>query len=207
MKIPCNGVLLVGPTGAGKTPLGARMAADGFRGRRAAHFDFGEHLRGAAAAPGDYPLLTAEENDIIKNSLETGALLTDDQFVIAEKLLLSFARAARLAPSDWLVLNGMPRHVGQAERVCGMLRMALVVSLECDDDTVLARIATNAGGDRTGRADDQRAAVLKKLSIFKAQTAPLLDSLAGRGIWVERVPVSPTTTPREILARLNEDRS
>lgn len=38
-------MVLLGPTGSGKTPLGHVFAARGFLNRRCAHFDFGENLR------------------------------------------------------------------------------------------------------------------------------------------------------------------
>ena len=203
MKIPCQAMLLVGPTGCGKTPLGELIGARGLGGRRAVHFDFGEHLRRAAASPADYPLLSPGDIEIISTSLSTGALLTDDQFTIAEKLLCSFAGAKGLTPSDRVVLNGIPRHVGQASKMADLIQITLVVYLECDDETVLGRIAVNAGGDRTGRVDDKREAVLKKLAVFKEQTLPLVEHYERVRVPVARLPVTRSSSAEYILAQLS----
>jgi adenylate kinase len=196
-------MLLVGPTGCGKTPLGELIGARGLGGRRAVHFDFGEHLRRAAASPADYALLSPGDIEIISTSLSTGALLTDDQFTIAEKLLCSFAGTKGLTSADRVVLNGIPRHVGQALKMARLIQIACVVYLECDDDTVLGRIAVNAGGDRTGRVDDQREAVLKKLAVFKEQTLPLAEYYERRQVSVARLTVTPSSSAEHILAQLN----
>ena len=42
-------LLLVGPTGSGKTPLGNWLEQNGLRGVRAHHFDFGTNLRRVVA--------------------------------------------------------------------------------------------------------------------------------------------------------------
>ncbi len=44
MKIP-KAILLLGPTGSGKTPLGQALEKKGLAGRRCVHFDFGANLR------------------------------------------------------------------------------------------------------------------------------------------------------------------
>ena len=41
-------VVLLGPTGSGKTPLGEWLEAKGLGGRRCHHFDFGTRLRRVA---------------------------------------------------------------------------------------------------------------------------------------------------------------
>ena len=42
---PSDAILLLGPTAAGKTPLGQLFADRGLWGRPCVHFDFGENLR------------------------------------------------------------------------------------------------------------------------------------------------------------------
>jgi len=54
-----DAILLVGPTGAGKTPLGEWLQLHGLWGRRCHHFDFGTNLREVAS--GNSAGFTAEE--------------------------------------------------------------------------------------------------------------------------------------------------
>ena len=75
-------VLLLGPTGAGKTPLGELMQEKGLSGLRCLHFDFGHTLR---AALKDRPIvLSGSELEFVRAVLEAGALLNAAHFTIAE---------------------------------------------------------------------------------------------------------------------------
>jgi adenylate kinase len=191
-------LLLLGPTGAGKSPLGDFIEENGFKGSRCGHFDFGAHLRQADSDPGDYPALTADDARIIRNVLHSGALLENHQFSIVEKLLTAFVAKKALGPTDWVLLNGMPRHIGQAEAVRIFADVKYVIYLRCDESMVHRRIAANVGGDRTGRDDDDLRLIRQKLSIFTDRTAPLVAHYKAAGVAVVEVPVGLETTPREI---------
>lgn len=200
---PTQSILLIGPTGSGKSPLGEHLERTGVGGGRIAHFDFGEQLRQAAASPLAFPLLSDADILTIRGSLETGLLLENHQFHIAENILRSFVQQRELGEGDFILLNGLPRHEGQAERVESIASVVLVVSLECSEPVVLERIRSNSGGDRTEREDDGRAAVAAKLEIFKERTAPILDWYDRRGVPVLRVPVDVHTQPVELMGRLD----
>lgn len=195
--------ILLGPTGAGKTPLGAALEQHGLWGQRCCHFDFGEHLRRVAASPaaGSYGL-TQEERGIVVRSVETGALLEDDQFPIAGKMLESVIARKRMAPHDRLVLNGLPRHVGQARAVDACVSVTLLVYLECDARTVVERIRTNMGGDRHGRRDDAIEAVTQRLDLFRERTLPLLDHYRQKKVRIENIAVGVDTSAADILSEL-----
>lgn len=198
-------VLLIGPTGSGKSPLGAYLERRGLFGRRCLHFDFGENLRRAAGQGGGAYGLTAEEREVVRAVLRDGALLEDRQFGIAEKILDGLLRAGGAAADDWLVLNGLPRHAGQAEALSGRVDVRLVASLDCSPDVVLRRIATNAGGDREGRGDDSPREVERKLEIFRLRTAPLLDHYRRLGVTIAAVPVAERTAPADIVETLERE--
>ncbi|PPD57614.1 nucleoside monophosphate kinase [Dehalogenimonas etheniformans] len=182
-----NAILLLGPTGSGKTPLGDLLENEGLAGRKCFHFDFGAQLRGYAANPTD--LLSEVELEIVKISLGSGALLTDSQFGIAEKLLGEFIEKNRIGSGDLIIMNGMPRHAGQAAGLERIIKMKAVVVLGCDAATVRERICTNAGGDREGRVDDTKEDVVRKLAIFAEKTLPLLKFYEGYGIPVIHIDV------------------
>ena len=195
--------LLLGPTASGKTPLGDLLARRGLWGRRCLHFDFGDNLRDAAAGR-KHNSLPDKDIDTITWSLETGALLEDEHFPIAGRILASFLTDRDAGGDDLIVLNGLPRHIGQAERVEDVLHVATVVCLRCTADVVRERIRTNAGGDRTERIDDDADAVARKLDIFTQRTAPLLDHYRTRGANVICIDVQTDTTPEDIREILDK---
>jgi len=194
-------VLLVGPTGSGKTPLGKLLEERGLWGRACRHFDFGEQLRRAAAGDERAAPLTASETEFLRGVLRDGALLEDEQFPIAEKILRAFLR--RGGPG-WLVLNGLPRHVGQAADVDRLADVRAVVELTCGPETVLARIRSDAGGDRAGRDDDGAEAVASRLRTFAQRTAPLVEHYRRLGARIETVPVAADTSPEQAWQKLSE---
>ena len=201
--IPWKAVLLVGPTGSGKTPLGQVLQKKGLWGRPCLHFDFGEALR-ASAAQRTGPL-TPGERDVVERSLRQGTLLEDAHFPIAEKLLADFL-AQRTAKSDTLVvLNGLPRHIGQAGAMESIIDLQALVSLECGPATLWERIRLNAGGDRGGRADDTLKEVERRVGGFRSRTEPLLRYYREQRVPVLLLQVGTKTTAQDIYGQLDPD--
>ena len=196
-------ILLLGPTGSGKTPLGMVCEPRGLWGRRCVHFDFGEALRKAADAPMQPALLTDEDMAVVTQAIESGALLENENFHIARNILVSFARERGLNPDDLLLLNGLPRHVGQADDVATIVDVKLVVCLDCAPEVAAERIRLNSAGDRHGRVDDSPDAVEDKLAIFYERTLPLLRYYRARGTEIERVSIEAHTAPEDIWEQLN----
>ena len=200
---PYEAILVVGPTGAGKTPLGDYLEANGLWGKRCAHFDFGAQLRriddGDARSPG----LSGDDVAFVGKVLRAGALLENEHFHIAREILVSFAQAKGLSAGGFLVLNGLPRHVDQARDVDSLVNVRMVVHLECSAETVSERIRLNSGGDRAGRVDDSLPEIERKLSIFRDRTLPLLTHYRERGARIEPVEVGVHTTPDEIHRKLS----
>ncbi len=196
-------MLLVGPTGSGKTPLGEALAAAGFGGGRCAHFDFGANLRAIAAGAGVADRLAPGDVAFIRRVLCEGLLLERETFHIAARVVEQFIAAHAPRADDWVVLNGLPRHVGQAGDVDGLLEVRLVVYLDCAAAVVRARIAGDSGGDRGGRGDDTPADIARKLDIFRDRTLPLVDHYRSLGVPILRVTVDVDTQPAAILALMN----
>jgi adenylate kinase len=196
MRIPA--VLILGPTGAGKTPLGEYWQDHGLAGRRCRHFDFGARLRAEA---GLASRLSPSQVEVIRRVLRTGALLEDAEFPIALAVLESFIREESLGNRDILILNGLPRHTGQAAGLANSVDIRAVVKLEAAPEIIRTRIRTNAGGDRAGRADDDAEAVAARLRLFEARTAPLEDFYRDRGVRILDFGVG-LRTPTWELARV-----
>ncbi len=169
-----DALLLLGPTGVGKTPLGDLLEARGLLGRRCLHFDFGAELRRAAEDPEAAPGVDAEAREVIRRVLEEGRLLEDHEFEIAAALLRRFLEDARATSADWLLLNGLPRHLGQADAVSALHSIRAVLSAWAPPQVIHERIRRNTGGDRAGRRDDSDARIAARLERFRLRTRPLV---------------------------------
>jgi adenylate kinase family enzyme len=159
------------------------------------HFDFGHELRRTAAAGHAESLLTPEELRLIRQLLRSGALLEDEHFPIARKILRAFLRARCSSGDDIILLNGLPRHLGQAAAIGHLVRVTHLIHLIGSPDTILQRIRTNVGGDRTGRVDDTLRAVRRKLAIFEGRTKPLIAYYRSLGIPIIEHSVTPAEPP------------
>lgn len=199
---PWPSLLLVGPTGSGKTPLGAEIERRGLAGRRCVHFDFGAGLRRIAAAPNGTAGLTAEELAAVRASLATGALFEERDTAMILKVLRAFAGERQLAPPSLLILNGLPRHPVQAEALAGVVAVERVVYLQAEAPVIRDRLRLDPGGDRTGRVDDSLEAVERRLADFRERTLPLLDHYRGRGVPVTALPVTAAMTAGEMYEAL-----
>ena len=195
--LPSAAILLLGPTGSGKTPLGDLLEKEGLSGRKCFHFDFGSRLRRYAAAPSG--LLSTTELEVVKDSLRIGTLLADEHFPIAEKLLRSFIEENHIGQSDLIILNGLPRRAGQAAALETVVRIIAVVVLDCAAPTVLERIRTDAGGDRDGRVDDTLEQVTRRLATFAEKTLPLVEYYQTRGVPIISIEVSACSSAKNAL--------
>ncbi|MHB0956581.1 MAG: adenylate kinase family protein [Pirellulaceae bacterium] len=196
-------VILLGPTGSGKTPLGEMLAVRGFRGVACVHFDFGENLRRLVSRGQPDALISAVDIKFLEHVLQAGALLEDQHFPVAERILRSFLARAPLDPHTAVVMNGLPRHIGQARALAAILDPHSVVLLRCSPQTIVARIAANSGGDRTHRTDDSLAAIEQKLKIYGQRTQPLVEHYRTAGATVREVEVTSSMTVEEMWSRLD----
>ncbi len=196
-------ILLLGPTGSGKTPLGEWLERHGPTGRHCHHFDFGANLRTVASGTMTEGF-TPDEAAFIRDVLEKGALLENETFCLAARILRAFLSRRQPQPGDLLVLNGLPRHAGQAEALEPLLDVVAVVSLECPAAVVRERIRLNAGGDRSMRPDDHEALLEKKLAIFAERTRALTAHYRERGVPALAVPIGAQTQPAEVAERIAE---
>jgi len=204
MQPPVEAVLLVGPTGSGKSPLGDVIAERGWAGRRCRHFDFGAELR-AAAASSPQSCLDSDEREFIVKVLRKGLLLENSHFAIALKIFKNFLKKQAVGAEDMVLLNGLPRHEGQAESLAPMARVCHIVEMRCDEAAVIERLRLNTGGDRAERNDDHKSLVMKKIETYKKRTEPLLEHYLKRGARLYCLPVEADQTPSqayELLTRI-----
>ena len=91
------------------------------------------------------------------------------------------------AASGWL-LDGYPRNlhqVGALDEVMSERGIALdaVISLLVDADALVARLSKRA--EIEGRSDDNEQTIRNRMSVYEAETQPLLDTYRDRGLLVE----------------------
>jgi len=194
-------ILLLGPTGSGKTPLGNWCETHGLWGRPCHHFDFGANLR-AVAAGGPSEWMTRDEVQFLQRVLDTGALLENESFHLAAKILDAFVVRRAVQTGHWLLLNGLPRHVAQAQALERRVAVRALVQLDCDARVVRDRLQRDPGGDRALRADDTEELVARKLKLYEERTRPLLDYYRQRGAELISVPVTATTRPQDVAGLL-----
>lgn len=162
-------------------------------------------LDGLAAGDRKNDIFSLRERAVILNSLASGALLEDEDFPIAAKILDRFVRERRLGPGDRLIMNGLPRHAGQARRLEKSVKVCAVIELAGTSAVIDKRIRRDAGGDRAGRVDDSLKAIERKLEIFETRTRPVIDFYARREVPIISIPVGARTTADEMLARLEHE--
>jgi adenylate kinase len=209
MKYPA--ILLIGPTGSGKTPFGGYLNSKKLFQRNCYHFDFGAGLRSIeqlvdqkdqASLKNKFSLLGDKELAIIIHSLKSGSLLEDDQFYIAEEILLSFIAEKGITQNDLLVLNGLPRYTDQAVKIDRLVNITGIIYLNCTDNVVHSRIVRDSGGDRAGRNDDSMEEVRRKLTLFRERTLKLSSYDKEKGAKIYDIIISADTQPEDIYCKI-----
>jgi adenylate kinase len=199
---PWPSLLLVGPTGAGKSPLGEELARRGLGARRCVHFDFGANLRALAADRGASAWLSGAERATIAASLATGSLFEDRDMPMIVRIVERFAAGSAPGPDDILVLNGLPRHAGQAQALAGLLAVKVVVRFDASPDVIRERMRLDPGGDRAGRPDDSPAAIERRLLDYRARTLSLVGYYRELGVPLLDIAVTETMTAADMYEAL-----
>lgn len=156
-------ILIFGPPGSGKGTQAARIAER----RDIAHISTGDMLREAVAAETDLGLQ-------VRAIIERGDLVTDELMLGLVKERLGQADA-----KEGFLLDGFPRTVAQAESLLELAAkenrpIELVVLLDVPDEELLERALAR------GRADDTKETIHHRLSVYREQTEPVLEALAGK---------------------------
>ena len=168
-------LILLGPPGAGKGTQAQRLIAK----HGIVQLSTGDMLRAAVAAGTPVGLRA-------KSIMERGELVPDDIVVaiIADRIGQSDAKQG-------FVLDGFPRTVPQAEALDRLLaerglELDAVMELKVDEGILLQRIerrvAEMTGRGEKVRADDNPEVLKGRLSAYRAQTAPLVDYYASKGM-------------------------
>jgi len=175
-------LVMLGPPGAGKGTQAVRLA----RKWTIPHISTGAILREAVKS--DSPL-----GREVKEILESGGLVDDS---LMSRIV--FSRLEQPDARNGFLLDGFPRTVPQAESLDGFMgtRRLVVLEIVLSDQEVLRRLAArmvcsecgvnsqddrveaschDCGGPLVPRADDKEQVVRNRLSVYHAQTAPLVE--------------------------------
>lgn len=165
-------LILLGPPGAGKGTQALRLQ-ESFG---LVQLSTGDMLRAAVKAGtevGKKAEVLMARGDLVPDEVVVG--------IIADRIEQPDAKKG-------YILDGFPRNVAQAEALDKMLagkgtKLDAVVQLEVDDKILLGRIETRAAQTVGGpRADDNAEALAKRLTVYHAQTAPLVAYYKARGV-------------------------
>ncbi len=168
-------IILLGPPGAGKGTQAKRLIAE----HGILHLSTGDMLRAVAAAGTPLGLRA-------KSLMDRGQFVPDDVVVdiVADRIGEPDAKAG-------FILDGFPRTLPQAEALDRMLAerglgLDVVIELKVDEGILLKRIETRIAHMRARgeglRADDHPEVLKGRLEVYRAQTAPLVDYYARKGL-------------------------
>lgn len=156
-------LIFLGPPGAGKGTQAKTLADDW----NIPHISTGDILR--QGLKNQTPLGIKAQS-----YMDKGELVPDDlvQEMVQERLDQVDTK------SGW-ILDGFPRTVNQAVFLEELLRKLnqkgeKVVNLDVPDETVIARLLER------GRKDDSQDVIRRRLEVYRAETAPLIDFYSSR---------------------------
>jgi adenylate kinase len=168
-------LILLGPPGAGKGTQALRLVAK----HGIVQLSTGDMLRAAVAAGTEVGLCA-------KSLMEAGQLVPDEVVVaiIADRIGQADAKRG-------FVLDGFPRTVPQAQALDRLLterglKLDAVIELKVDENILCKRIENRvaemtARGEKL-RSDDNPDVLKGRLAAYRAQTAPLADYYAQKGL-------------------------
>jgi adenylate kinase len=165
--MPCayQALLLIGPPGSGKSTQGKILSSlPGIH-----YWEAGEALR---AIDPDSAI-----GCVIDQHISRGELVPDE---LAVSLCLDDLEARVTAgaydpATDLLVLDGIPRTVGQAALLDVQVAVVKILHLVCDDvEQMVQRLRRRAA--QQGRADDADEGVIRyRLEVYQREIAPVLE--------------------------------
>lgn len=165
-------LLIMGPQGVGKGTQAAKLA---------------EHFGIPAISTGDiFRYNLKNQTELGKQAqafIDKGELVPDEltNSIVKDRLAMDDAQGG------W-ILDGYPRNASQVEALDTMLEelgtpLDAVVALDADHDVLMERMMKRA--EIEGRADDTPEVIAKRLEVYAAETAPLLNIYADRGVLVK----------------------
>ena len=203
-------LIFLGPPGAGKGTMAQLLMADA----GIPQISTGDMLRQAMKAGTEMGLSA-------KRYIEAGELVPDEVVIGIVK--------DRLQAEDCkngYILDGFPRTVKQAEALGAFAKIDVALNIALDDEVIIKRLSGRrvclkcgatyhistlhgkedcavCGEKLVQRKDDAPETVQNRLSVYAAQTAPLIDYYEKKGI-LRTVNCPPAATVQENYAMVRE---
>jgi adenylate kinase len=186
-------LILLGPPGAGKGTQAERIVA----GFGIPQLSTGDMLREAVE-------LGTKTGLHAKEIMERGDLVPDDLVVSVVADRLDHPDAA-----NGFILDGFPRTLAQAEALDKELyqrglRLDAVLELRVDESVLIDRVKTRAqqtaARGEVVRSDDTPEVCERRLDIYRAQTAPVIDHYRSQGLLTSIDGLQPIEAVAEDLA-------
>jgi len=187
-------LIFLGPPGAGKGTLAAKAVNI----LKLPHISTGAIFRAALAAGTPLGLK-------VKAIMDAGKLVDDETTIELVR-----DRLAQEDAKKGYILDGFPRTIPQAEALSKFSAVDKVVNFDIPDSLVVFRlggrrvcrkcghnfhmvndrpkkdgICDHCGGEVYTRDDDRDEAIQKRIEVYRAQTAPLIDFYRGKGLLVD----------------------
>ena len=185
-------LIFLGPPGAGKGTQAVRVCEQ----LGIPQISTGDILR--RAIKNETPTGLAAKSYIDKGQLVPDSVVID---IVRERLVQDDCKNGYL-------LDGFPRTVAQAEALEGFAKIDAVVDINVSDEKLVARLSgrrvclscggtyhvsqlngsmtcAKCGNELIQRADDKAETVLSRLTVYHAQTEPLIDFYKQRGLLKE----------------------
>lgn len=161
-------VVIFGPPGSGKGTQSEQII-DYFG---LGHISTGEILRAEIKAD-------TELGKIAASFIDRGELVPDATIIGMLENKLNF-----LNSSKGVIFDGFPRTVAQAQALKEMLakrgeRIDVMLNLEVERQELIARLLKR--GETSGRSDDNLETIEKRIAVYEAQTAPVMDFYKAEG--------------------------
>jgi adenylate kinase len=162
-------IVLLGAPGSGKGTQAALLVEE----LDLPHISTGELLRSAVKAGTELGMkakVVMDRGELVSNEIMLG--------LIEERL-------SRADITGGFILDGYPRNIVQAEALDVLLErleqpVDEALQIDVDVEMVVTRIAKRAAQE--GRSDDTEETVRKRMDVYAAQTAPVVDYYGNMGV-------------------------
>lgn len=120
-----------------------------------------------------------ELGKVAKGYIDQGQLLPDELIIdILASTLDGFKE------SKGVIFDGFPRTIAQAEALKKVLaergqEVSVMLDLDVPEEELMVRLIKR--GQESGRADDNKETIKKRLVVYSSQTAPLIDWYKNEG--------------------------